>query len=61
MGLESKEWLEKNEWPYIPVDSDAYSHYTHLSELLDQFGKEYNQKQLVKWAIVEKSKFKKFL
>tara|TARA_R110000803_G_scaffold48837_10_gene101615 strand:+ start:10481 stop:10666 length:186 start_codon:yes stop_codon:yes gene_type:complete len=61
MSKDSKEWLETNEWPDIPVDSDAYSHYTYLSELLDQFGKEYHEKQLVKYAIVVKSKFKKFL
>tara|TARA_R110000787_G_scaffold230905_1_gene338383 strand:+ start:441 stop:644 length:204 start_codon:yes stop_codon:yes gene_type:complete len=60
MSKDSKEWLETNEWPDIPVDSDAYSHYTHLSELLDQFGKEYHEKQLVKYAIVTKSKFKKY-
>jgi hypothetical protein len=61
MGLESKEWLDRNEWPDIPVDSDAYSHYTHLSDLMEQFAKEYHQKQLVKWAMVEKSRFKKYL
>jgi len=61
MPLEAKNWLNENEWPDIPVDSDAYSHYTNLSELLEQFAKEYHQDQLVKWAIVEKAQFKKFL
>ena len=61
MSKESKEGLDRNEWPDIPVDSDAYSHYTHLSELMEQFAKEYHEKQLVKYAIVQRSKFNKFL
>ena len=61
MSKESKEWLGRNEWPDIPIDSDAYSHYTYLSELMEQFDKEYHENQLVKYAIVQKSKFKKFL
>ena len=61
MSKESKEWLDRIEWPDIPVDSDAYSHYTHLSELMEQFAKEYHEKQLVKYAIVQRSKFNKFL
>ena len=53
MSKESKEWLDRNEWPDIPIDSSAYSHYTYLSELLEQFGKEYHEKQLVKYASVQ--------
>mgnify|MGYP006085698731 FL=1 len=61
MSKESKEWLDRNEWPDLPIDSSAYSHYTYLSELLEQFGKEYHEKQLVKYALVQKAKFKKYL
>ena len=61
MSKESKDWLEENEWPDIPVDSEVYSHYTHLSDLMEQFAKEYHQKQLTKWALVEKGRFKKYL
>ncbi len=61
MSIESKVWLNDNEWPDIPIDSDAYSHYTHLSELLEQFAKEYHENQLVKYATIQKTKFKKFL
>ena len=61
MSKESKEWLDRNEWPDIPIDSSAYSNYTYLSELLEQFGKEYHEKQLVKYALVQKTKFKKYL
>ena len=61
MSVESKDWLDRNEWPNIPIDSDAYSHYTYLSELMEQFAKEYHEKQLVKYALVTKTKFNKFL
>jgi hypothetical protein len=61
MSIESKDWLDRNEWPNIPIDSDAYSHYTYLSELMEQFAKEYHEKQLVKYELVTKTKFNKFL
>jgi|TARA_B100001093_G_scaffold507385_1_gene567859 hypothetical protein len=61
MSKESKEWLDKNEWPDIPIDSSAYSHYTYLSDLMEQFAREYHQKQLIKFANDEKIKFKKYL
>lgn len=61
MSIESKEWLNSNEWPDVPIDSDAYSHYTYLSELMEQFAKEYHEKQLTKYALVTKTKFNKFL
>ena len=58
---ESKKWLAENEWPDLPINSDAFAHYTYLSELMDQCAKEYHEKQLVKYASVQKSKFKKYL
>ena len=61
MSKESKEWLDKNEWVDTPIDSSAYPHYTYLSELMEQFAKEYHQKQLIKMSVIEKSKFKKYL
>ncbi len=42
-------------------DSPPFFNYTYLSELMEQFAKEYHEKQLVKYAIVQKSKFKKYL
>jgi hypothetical protein len=59
--MSAKKWLNDNEWPDLPIDSSAYSHYTYLSEVMEQFAKEYHEKQLVKYAIVQKSKFKKYL
>jgi hypothetical protein len=59
--ITAKKWLDENEWPNLPIDSSAFSHYTYLSELMEQFAREYHEKQLVKYAIVQKSKFKKYL
>ena len=50
MSIESKDWLNNNEWPDVPIDSDAYAHYTYLSELMEQFAKEYHENQLTKYA-----------
>lgn len=60
-SFKASDWLEENEWPDLPVDSDAFSHYSTMSKLMDQFAKEYHQKALVKWAKVEESKFNKYL
>ena len=38
-----------------------YAHYTYLSELMEQFAKEYHENQLTKYALVTKTKFNKFL
>ena len=59
--MSAKKWLDKKEWPDMPIDSDAYSHYTNLSTLLEQFAKEYHEEQLVKWAKIERTRFNKFL
>lgn len=61
MSLEAKNWLAENEWPDLPVDSDAFSHYSTMSKLMDQFAKEYTKQALVKWAKVEETKFNKYL
>ena len=61
MALKAKDWLAENEWPDLPIDSDAFSHYSTLSKLMDQFAKEYTQHALVKWAKVEETKFNKYL
>ena len=60
-NLDPKEWLVNNEWPDLPVDSDAFPHYTKLSEIMLQFAKEYHADQLLKSARKEETKFKKYL
>ena len=61
MSSGANKWLTENEWPDLPVDSDAFSHYTTMSTLMDQFAKEYHENELIKYAIIQKSKYKKFL
>tara|TARA_R110000737_G_scaffold342186_2_gene366765 strand:+ start:933 stop:1118 length:186 start_codon:yes stop_codon:yes gene_type:complete len=61
MSSGAKKWLEENEWPDLPVDSDAFSHYTTMSKLMDQFAKEYHHRALVKWSIVESASFNNHL
>jgi len=46
MSIESKEWLDKNEWGNQPIESDAFSHYTMLDTLLEEYAKHYMSEQL---------------
>jgi|TARA_B110000971_G_C19898474_1_gene448794 hypothetical protein len=61
MSLEAKTWLNKNEWPDIPVDNDAFPHYTSLSKIMEQYAKEYHAKQLNDAREKELTKYTKFL
>lgn len=55
------EWLDKNEWPEMPIDSDAFSHYTMLSNIMEQYAKEYHARELEKASKREITKFNQFL
>ena len=55
------EWLDKNEWPEMHVYSDAYSHHTLLSRIMEQYAREYHAKKLEQARKREQTKFKKFL
>jgi hypothetical protein len=46
MSIESKEWLDKNEWGNQPIESDAFSHYTMLDTLLEEYAKYYMKEKL---------------
>ena len=46
MSIESKEWLDKNEWGNQPIESDAFSHYTMLDTLLEEYAKHYMSEKL---------------
>lgn len=48
MPLEAKSWLDKNEWPDLAVDSDAFSHYTKMSQIMEQYAREYHANKLNK-------------
>ena len=37
----AKEWLDENEWENRPIESDAFSHYTMLDTLMEEYAKHY--------------------
>lgn len=59
--MSAADWLDKNEWPDIPVDSTAFSHYTMLSNIMEQYAKEYHAGELEKARKREITKFNQFL
>lgn len=59
--MKAEEWLNKNEWPEMHIYSDAFSHHTLLSRIMEQYAREYHAKQLEQARIKEETKFKKFL
>jgi len=61
MPLEAKGWLDENEWPDLAVDSDAFSHYTKMSQIMEQYAREYNADKLEQARKREETQFKKFL
>ena len=59
--MSAADWLDRNEWPDLAVDSDVFSHYTQMSKIMEQYAREYHAKQLEKARKNEETKFKKFL
>jgi|TARA_B100000768_G_scaffold91507_1_gene85661 hypothetical protein len=59
--MTAKEWLNKNEWPDVAVDSDAFSHYTQLSKIMEQYAREYHAKKLGQAKKQEETKFNEYL
>ena len=44
--MSAKKWLNDNEWSNKPIDSDAWSHYTHLDVLMEEYAKHYMKEKL---------------
>ena len=44
--MSSKEWLDKNEWENKAIESTAFSHYTMLDTLLEEYAKYYRKENL---------------
>jgi hypothetical protein len=44
--MSSKEWLDKNEWENKAIESTAFSHYTMLDTLLEEYAKYYMKEKL---------------
>jgi len=61
MSIESKEWLDKNEWGNQPIESDAFSHYTMLDTLLEEYAKYYMSERLKDISTKTKNNMKKFI
>lgn len=59
--MKAEEWLNKNEWPEMHIYSDAFSHHTLLSRIMEQYAKEYHAKKLEEARRVEVTQFSKFL
>ena len=57
----AKDWLEKNEWGNQPIESDAYSHYTMLDTLMEQYAKHYMSERLKDISTKTKNNMKKFI
>lgn len=55
------DWLNKNEWPDLPVDSTAFSHYTMLSKIMEQYAREYHVDKLKQAKNQEETKFNEYL
>ena len=61
MSIESKEWLDKNEWSNQPIESEAFSHYTMLDTLLQEYAKHYMSEQLKDISNKTKNQINKFI
>ena len=59
--MSAADWLNKNEWPDLAVDSDAFSHYTKMSKIMEQYAKEYHAKRLEEARKQQLTKYTKFL
>jgi hypothetical protein len=59
--MRAKEWLDKNEWGNQPIESDAFSHYTMLDTLLEEYAKHYMSEQLKAISNKTKNNMKKFI
>jgi len=59
--MRAEEWLDKNEWENRPIESDAFSHYTMLDTLLEEYAKHYMSEQLKAISNKTKNNMKKFI
>ena len=57
--MTAKEWLEKEEWDNLAVDSQKWSHYTMMDKIMEEYAKEYLKIKLEELS--KKTKLNKFL
>lgn len=59
--MTAAEWLDKNEWPNKNIDSDAFSHYTTMSKIMEQYAREYHVIKLEESRKKEETQFNQYL
>lgn len=59
--MSAKEWLDKNEWENKPVESSAWSHYTMMDTIMEEYAKHYLTKYLKDVTIKVETNKKKFI
>lgn len=59
--MKPKEWLDENEWENKPIESEAWSHYTMLDTLLEEYAKYYMSEKLKQISHTTKIQMKKYL
>ena len=57
--MTAKEWLEKEEWDNLAVDSQKWSHYTMMDKIMEEYAKVYLKIKLEEMS--KKTKLNKFL
>ena len=57
--MTAKEWLKKEEWDNLAVDSQKWSHYTMMDKIMEEYAKVYLKIKLQELS--KKTKLNKFL
>jgi hypothetical protein len=57
--MTAKEWLKKEEWDNLAVDSQKWSHYTMMDKIMEEYAKVYLKIKLEEMS--KKTKLNKFL
>ena len=57
--MTAKEWLDKEEWDNLAVDSQKWSHYTMMDKIMEEYAKVHLKIKLEE--ISKKTKLNKFL
>ena len=57
--MKAKEWLDKEEWENVPVDSQKWSHHTMMDKIMEEYAKVYLKYKLEE--INKSTKLNKFL
>lgn len=59
--MKAKDWLDKHEWDNKAIESTAFSHYTMLDSLLEEYAKHYMSEKLKQISHNTKLEMKTYL